>query len=76
MDSVDAASSAAEVAGGRVGIGSTRGKDPRQVVMADVARRAGVSHQTVSRVLNDPRSVKAETRDADLVVRASTAPPR
>lgn len=35
---------------------------PRQVVMVDVARRAGVSHQTVSRVLNQPDSVKAETR--------------
>ncbi len=35
---------------------------PRHVVMVDVARRAGVSHQTVSRVINDPDSVKAETR--------------
>ncbi|WP_329093921.1 MULTISPECIES: LacI family DNA-binding transcriptional regulator [unclassified Streptosporangium] len=31
--------------------------------MADVATRAGVSHQTVSRVLNDHPNVRAETRD-------------
>jgi DNA-binding LacI/PurR family transcriptional regulator len=31
--------------------------------MADVAVVAGVSHMTVSRVLNDPRSVKPETRE-------------
>src|SRR3954447_9565558 len=31
--------------------------------MADVAVVAGVSHMTVSRVLNDPGSVKAENRD-------------
>jgi DNA-binding LacI/PurR family transcriptional regulator len=31
--------------------------------MADVARRAGVSHQTVSRVLNDHPNVRAVTRD-------------
>ena len=31
--------------------------------MADVARLAGVSHQTVSRVLNDHPSVRPETRD-------------
>lgn len=31
--------------------------------MADVAQHAGVSHQTVSRVLNDSSSVKEETRD-------------
>lgn len=34
----------------------------RQPVMADVARLAGVSHQTVSRVLNDHPNVRAETR--------------
>src|SRR5690348_9558974 len=36
---------------------------PRTAVMMDVARLAGVSHQTVSRVLNDHPSVRAQTRD-------------
>ena len=31
--------------------------------MADVARRAGVSHQTVSRVVNDASAVRPQTRD-------------
>jgi DNA-binding LacI/PurR family transcriptional regulator len=31
--------------------------------MADVGRAAGVSHQTVSRVLNEPHRVNVETRD-------------
>jgi DNA-binding LacI/PurR family transcriptional regulator len=35
----------------------------RQPVMADVAKLAGVSHQTVSRVLNDSPHVKEETRE-------------
>ncbi|HEY9523026.1 MAG TPA: LacI family DNA-binding transcriptional regulator, partial [Thermopolyspora sp.] len=30
--------------------------------MADVAKAAGVSHQTVSRVLNEHPNVRAETR--------------
>lgn len=34
--------------------------------MADVAQRAGVSHQTVSRVLNDSPAVRPETREAVL----------
>jgi DNA-binding LacI/PurR family transcriptional regulator len=34
--------------------------------MADVAQRAGVSHQTVSRVLNDAAAVRPETREAVL----------
>lgn len=34
----------------------------RQAVMADVARLAGVSHQTVSRVLNEHPSVSSATR--------------
>ncbi|WP_441247612.1 LacI family DNA-binding transcriptional regulator [Kitasatospora sp. McL0602] len=36
---------------------------PRQPVMADVAALAGVSHQTVSRVLNDHPNVRSATRD-------------
>ena len=42
---------------------SAAGADGRQPVMADVARLAGVSHQTVSRVLNDSPHVKEQTRD-------------
>lgn len=39
-----------------------RGGAPRSPSMAQVAERAGVSHQTVSRVLNDASLVKEETR--------------
>jgi DNA-binding LacI/PurR family transcriptional regulator len=39
----------------------------RAPVMADVARVAGVSHQTVSRVLNDHPNVRPSTRDRVLV---------
>ncbi|MFC8923894.1 LacI family DNA-binding transcriptional regulator [Cellulosimicrobium sp. NPDC057127] len=44
---------------------SASGPSPRTrpPAMADVARLAGVSHQTVSRVLNDHPSVRPETRD-------------
>jgi DNA-binding LacI/PurR family transcriptional regulator len=38
------------------------GTERRSPVMADVAKAAGVSHQTVSRVLNDHPNVRAETR--------------
>ncbi|PVG82237.1 LacI family transcriptional regulator [Nocardioides gansuensis] len=41
--------------------GQQRGA-PRSPSMAQVAQRAGVSHQTVSRVLNDASLVKEETR--------------
>src|SRR5699024_643937 len=34
----------------------------RPPVMSDVAARAGVSHQTVSRVLNTPELVRPETQ--------------
>jgi DNA-binding LacI/PurR family transcriptional regulator len=38
-------------------------KRRRSAVMADVARVAGVSHQTVSRVINDADHVRPETRE-------------
>ena len=41
-------------------MGQERGRRPG---MVDVARRAGVSHQTVSRVLNEPASVRPATRE-------------
>ncbi|GGO82663.1 LacI family transcriptional regulator [Nonomuraea cavernae] len=37
-------------------------RDRRPPVMADVAKEAGVSHQTVSRVLNEHPNVRGETR--------------
>jgi DNA-binding LacI/PurR family transcriptional regulator len=40
---------------------SARGQ-PARPLMVDVARRAGVSHQTVSRVLNNHPNVRPETR--------------
>lgn len=42
--------------------GAGAGTPPRSPSMAQVAERAGVSHQTVSRVLNDASLVKEETR--------------
>ncbi|MDP4333403.1 LacI family DNA-binding transcriptional regulator [Curtobacterium sp. A7_M15] len=42
---------------------STRAQQPRSPSIRDVARVAGVSHQTVSRVLNNSDAIRAETRD-------------
>ncbi|KQS09265.1 LacI family DNA-binding transcriptional regulator [Curtobacterium sp. MCLR17_007] len=42
---------------------STRTQQPRSPSIRDVARVAGVSHQTVSRVLNNSDAIRAETRD-------------
>src|SRR3954470_7771047 len=41
---------------------ANKGHRPRAVVMADVAKLAGVSLQTVSRVINDSPHVRDETR--------------
>src|ERR687884_375121 len=43
--------------------GARREGRRRTAVMADVARLAGVSHQTVSRVINDSVHVRSETRE-------------
>ena len=40
-----------------------RGRGQRPAVMTDVAKLAGVSHQTVSRVLHDSPHVRRDTRD-------------
>src|SRR4051794_29158237 len=42
--------------------GGARESDTRAVTMVEVARTLGLSHQTVSRVLNDHPSVRPDTR--------------
>jgi DNA-binding LacI/PurR family transcriptional regulator len=63
---VDGAASAAGTADGaaalRTGDDAAPESRRRTAVMADVARLAGVSHQTVSRVINDSAHVRPETR--------------
>ena len=44
------------------GLGNKEAR-PRAVIMADVAKLAGVSHQTVSRVINDSPHVRSNTRE-------------
>jgi len=44
-------------------VADTQGRAVGRPVMADVARLAGVSHQTVSRVLNDHPNVRQQTRE-------------
>lgn len=45
------------------GVRGTPARPPRPSGMMDVARLAGVSHQTVSRVLNDHANVRPQTRE-------------
>src|ERR1035438_1119712 len=48
------------------GVTHNERRPDRPPVMTDVARLAGVSHQTVSRVLNDHPNVRARTRESVL----------
>ncbi|MCH1866087.1 LacI family DNA-binding transcriptional regulator [Nocardioides sp. CFH 31398] len=53
-------------------MGGDRARGGRSPSMADVAARAGVSHQTVSRVMNDSPLVKPDTRERVLAAIAET----
>jgi DNA-binding LacI/PurR family transcriptional regulator len=54
----------------RHGVSMSEDAVGRRPSIRDVARLAGVSHQTVSRVLNDHPSIRPETRDRVLAVMA------
>ncbi len=50
--------------------GSVRGASGRPPVMSDVAKLAGVSHQTVSRVINGQNNIRPATRErVELAIR-------
>ena len=52
--------------------GSQQGRPTRTVTIADVARLAGVAPMTVSRVINNVKTVKPEIRERVLAAEAGS----